>query len=146
MAVLLSAAGCQTAATGPVAEQSGKTEDLGPPPTLPPKGLAVAPDQRFPDVPIPVDLKPMPERTMVFETQDVAMGQMAYTTRASVNELAQFYIDEAPAADWRMVSVIQDEGAELTFRKPGKRLEVIIRDLGITRGRSLIVRLMPESE
>jgi len=67
-----------------------------------------------------------------------------YTIQAAVNDIAQFYIDTCPGADWRMVSVKQAAGgAELLFRKPGKKLEVSISPLAFGNKR-LVVHLVPD--
>ena len=147
-------AGCQT---GPFAPKSSEPEDEalmeevtapsayeGPPMTDP--GLAIATEQRFSDIPLPVGLKEDLERTFVYESSQLAVGRMVYSTKSSVNELAQFYIDECPAADWQLLDIVQAGGADLTFRKPGKRLGVGIRDLGVARGRMLTLTLTPEAE
>lgn len=112
----------------------------------PEPGLELAIDQRFSDIPLPLNLKPDPDRTYVFENRTLQIGRMVYTTRDSVNDLAQFFIRECPAADWELDSITQASGAELVFRKPGKRLAVTIRDLGVSRGRELIINMTPETE
>jgi hypothetical protein len=62
-----------------------------------------------------------------------------------VNELAQFYINEAPTGGWKLVNNIQAGGQELQFVKAGKRLTAIIRDLGPTKGRQLWLTVTPDS-
>jgi enoyl-[acyl-carrier-protein] reductase (NADH) len=62
-----------------------------------------------------------------------------------VAELAQFYLEEAPLAGWQKQSVTQDEGAELVFTKPDKRLEVTVRPLSFGRGRRLVLTLLPDA-
>jgi len=149
LVAVLVTAGCQT---NPFARSSGSAPEPGledeetvhEGPALPDPGLLISTEQRFPDLPLPVGVKEDAERTFVFESSDLAVGRMVYATKSTVNELAQFYIDECPAADWELDSVIQANGAELLFRKPGKRLAVMIRDLGVARGRMLTLTLTPE--
>jgi hypothetical protein len=120
-------------------------EPLYEPPIVPEPGLALSPEQRFPDIPLPVHLKEDEARTCVFDTPYIQAGRMVYTSRASINELAQFYIKQCPAADWKLESVIQGGGVELVFVKPGKRLTVSIRSLGVARGgRQLVLVLVPD--
>ncbi len=111
---------------------------------LPEPGLQLAIDQRFSDIPLPLNLKTDAERTYVFENRTLQIGRMVYTTRDSVNDLAQFFIRECPAADWTLDSITQASGAELVFRKPSKRLAISIRDLGVSRGRELVINMTPE--
>lgn len=108
--------------------------------------LQMAPEQRFKDVPLPVKAKEDLERSYVYESPTMQIGRMVYTIRASVNDIAQFYIDNCPAADWKLISVKQASGgAELLFTKQGKRLEVTVQPLGAFRGKRLILHLVPES-
>ncbi len=110
-----------------------------------PGGLQMAPNQRFRDVPLPANAKEDLERSYVYETPEFKVGRMVYTIRESVNDIAQFYIDACPAADWRLINVKQaDGGAELLFRKAGKKLEVSIIPLGLFRGRRLVLHLVPD--
>jgi hypothetical protein len=112
---------------------------------VPETGLALSSEQRFSDIPLPVGLSEDPERTFVYQRSDLAVGRMVYTSRATVAELAQFYLEEAPLAGWQKQSVTQDEGAELVFTKPDKRLEVTVRPLSFGRGRRLVLTLLPDA-
>ena len=114
----------------------------GPPPPEP--GLALSPTQRFADVPLPQGVKEDPDKTFVYEDQNIQVGRMVYTTRASVNELAQFYINEAPAGGWKLINNVQAAGQELFYVKPGKKLTVIVRDLGPAKGRQLWLTVTPD--
>lgn len=122
-------------------------EDEGTVTAAPPQSpaLQMAPNQRFKDVPLPMKAKEDLERSYVYESPTMQFGRMVYTIRASVNDIAQFYIDACPAADWQLVSVKQASGgAELLFRKPDKKLEVSVAPLGFFRGKRLILHLVPE--
>jgi len=115
-------------------------------PAPPEPGLQLAIDQRFSDIPLPLDLKTDADRTYVFENRTLQIGRMVYSSRETVNDLAQFFIRECPAADWELDSITQASGAELVFRKPGKRLAITIRDLGVSRARELIINMTPEAD
>jgi hypothetical protein len=110
-----------------------------------PQGLALSSQQRFSDIPLPQGVKEDSEKTFVYEDKALQVGRMVYTTRSSVNDLANFYIRECPAADWQLQNVIQADGAELLFSKPSKRLKIVIRNHGTTAGRELILTMTPES-
>jgi len=152
LVVAMSAAGCNTLNSGASAPP---VEDLDDPgnagavmaPTPPPEpGLPLSAEQRFSDIPLPTDLQQDIDRTFVFENKTLQIGRMVYTTRAATGALAQFFIRECPAADWELDSVTQSAGAKLIFLKPGKRLEINIRELGVTRGRELIITMTPETD
>ncbi len=108
------------------------------------KGLAMSQDQRFSDIPLPVQVRPVPERTFVYESGTLQVGRMVYSSRAAVAELAQFYIQALPAADWTRKNLTETDKVHMVFNKPGKRLEVDIIEQGVGRNRLLIVTLYPE--
>ena len=83
-------------------------------------------------------------QTYVYESRTLQIGRMVYTTRATMNELAEFFLRECPAADWKTQQVAEAENSKmLVYTKPGKNLEVIVKELGFTRGRRLIITLTP---
>ena len=108
-------------------------------------GLTASAETRFPDVPLPIGVKEDMERTFVYESNTIQIGRMVYSSKHSVNEVARFYIKEAPKFDWILTSVLQAEGAHLSFEKPGKRMLVVVRVSGIINGGSqLIISLTPD--
>ncbi|MBX7255491.1 MAG: hypothetical protein K1Y02_03930 [Candidatus Hydrogenedentes bacterium] len=114
-------------------------------PAPPQQGLALSAQQRFPDVPLPTGVKADMERTFVYEDKSFQVGRMVYMTKSKPNELANFYIRECPAADWQLTNTIEASVIELSFRKPGKKLKVEIRDLGMAAGgRQLILTMTPD--
>jgi hypothetical protein len=143
-------AGCQTRSNS-----SNPLDDMGPLDSMPidegdgallqEPGLQASPQTRFSDLPLPVGVVEDFDRTYIFESKNLQIGRMVYRIKASVSEVARFYIREAARNDWRLGSVLQADGAELVFRKPGKRLQVMIRETGIARGSLLIIHLTPET-
>ena len=140
-------AGCQSRSNSP-----DPLADMGPLDSapledgdlLPEPGLQPASQQRFSDVPLPAGVVEDFDRTYIFESKDLQIGRMVYRIKASVAEVARFYIREGGRAGWTLDSVLQADGAELVFRKPAKRLRVTIRDSGIRRGTLLVIHLTPE--
>ena len=108
-------------------------------------GLLPATEHRFKDIPLPAEVKEDLDRTFVFRSATLEVGRMVYTSKAGMNELAQFYLNECPAADWRLENVLQAESVTLLFTKPDKRLDVTVRDLGVPRGRLLVLLLTPDA-
>lgn len=149
MVALFGFLGCETLPWGSSREPGTEPppiddEELYQPPPPPEQGLALSTEQRFSDIPLPVDVREDVDRTYVFESQTLQLARMVYTSRASVTELAQFYLRECPAADWELESVTQAGIVDIVFRKPGKRLAITVRDLGVSRSRELIVNLTPD--
>ncbi len=112
-----------------------------------PAALQMSTKQRIKDVPLPAKAKEDLERTYLYESPSLQLGRMVYTIYASVNEVAQFYIDNMPAAGWKRVDIKQAEGGvELLFRKEGRKLDVAVIPLGVTRGKRLVIHLVPDEE
>ena len=143
-------AGCQTGSGS-----SDPLDDMGPLDTmaidegggalLEEPGLQSSLQKRFSDLPLPVGVVEDFDRTYIFESKNLQIGRMVYRIKATVSEVARFYIRETARNGWHLDSVLQADGAELVFRKPGKRLQVMIRETGIARGSLLIIHLTPES-
>ena len=131
-----------TSRSAPPAQMGGSSGDLPPGGKA---GLPLASQSRFPDVPLPIGLTEDKERTYVFESADIQLGRLVYKSRDSMNELAQFYLDEAQASGWKRDNIQQAGNYDIYFSKPGRRLTVSIRDLGMGRGRQLILNYNPDS-
>ncbi len=109
--------------------------------------LPLATEQRFTDIPLPANLREDLNRTYVYQAPDLEIGRMVYTSKEQVQDLAQFFIQEYPMADWTLKSSTQAENAVfLTFTKPGKRLDVTINSGGMTRSQELVLHLVPVPE
>lgn len=106
-------------------------------------GLSLASGQRFPDIPLPDGLSTDTARTFVYESDTLTIGRMVYTTKASVTELAQFFINQAPLSGWTRVNLIEADGVDMLFTKTGKRLEVSVREAS-RNSSTLVVNLTPE--
>jgi len=108
-----------------------------------PAGLQLSSQCRFKDVPLPMNVKEDNERTFVFESSALQVGRLVYTSRANISELTQFYIQEAPTAQWQLQEVLEAQAKTLVFTKPGKHLTVMVQDLGLPQGRRLTLTLTP---
>lgn len=126
-------------------DDSSATAPMATPGPMLDPGLPISPQQRFKDVPVPTGMKEDFDRSYVYESPTLQIGRMVFTSRAGVNDLANFYIKEAPASGWILESALQAEGAQtLLFKKPGRRLEVRVQEQGTPRPNLLILNLTPE--
>ncbi len=144
-AIICGFAGCATS-SGDLTQTDALDDAALSEEVLPPSepGLIPALQQRFADIPLPANAREDLDRTYVYQAQGLELGRMVYTSRASVQELAQFYIREMPASDWTLESVTQaDSGVGLLFTKPGKRLDVAVNAVGVGRARELVLHLVP---
>lgn len=110
-------------------------------------GIAAAPHKRFNEIPLPDDLREDTQRSFVYDSRSVKIGKMVYYSKATINELAQFYITNAPQDGWSLVSTTQSEDSVLLFFvKPGKRLNVESKRAGVGRSNELILNYLPAEE
>lgn len=109
-------------------------------------GLALSPDQRFKDIPLPVGLKEDLDRTFVYQSTTMEVGRMVYSSRASVYDLAQFFLKECPTSGWKLRNVLEAEGKTLIFSKPGKELEILVMPMNVALGRRVSITLRPAAE
>ena len=94
---------------------------------------------RFSDVPLPEGVKEDIERSYVYESSSLQLGRMVYKVNQRVTNVAQFYITEAPKYSWQTTSMLQAEGAQLSFEKPGRKMWVSISPLGLMDRKSRLV-------
>ena len=110
-------------------------------------GIPAAGHKRFNEIPLPDGLREDTQRTFVYDSRSVRIGKMVYNSKNTVNELAQFYITNAPLDGWNLVSTTQSEDSVLLFFvKQGKRLNVESRRVGVGRSNELILNYLPAEE
>ncbi len=131
----------QAPAPPPDLELEGRASQT---PAVSEPGLKLSPQQRFADVPLPEGVKENAERTFVYEGRGLQIGRMVYTTRKRAADLAQFYVRESPTAGWQLDNIVQADVINLYFSKPDKTLRVTITNLGVVKGRELVLLLVPK--
>jgi len=145
-------AGCestpfQSSEQPPVKLLSESEKGTSTPPVETSVGLVPSPHKRFNEIPLPDGLREDTVRSFVYDSRSVKIGKMVYYSKNTVNELAQFYITNAPLDNWTLVSTTQSEDSVLLFfTKPGKRLNVESRRVGVGRSNELILSYLPAEE
>ncbi len=100
---------------------------------------------RFSDVPLPEGIKEDIERSYVYESSSLQVGRMVYKVNQRVTTVAQFYMTEAPKYSWQLTSMLQAEGAQMTFEKVGRKMWVSVTPLGLMdRSSRLIIHVVPD--
>ena len=142
----------QAKSNQPVAEKvdtlgAEKTKEPYEAPVIEQPGLALSPEQRFKDIPLPVGLKEDLDRTFVYQSSTIEVGRMVYKSRSTLVDLTQFFLRECPTAGWKRQNVLEAEGGKtLLFVKPGKALDVQITRPGFLKGRRVSITLRPTKE
>ena len=99
---------------------------------------------RFSDVPLPEGIKEDIERSYVYESASLQVGRMVYEVDTRSTNVAQFYITEAPKYGWQLTSMLQAEGAQMMFQKPGKEMWVMVSPKGMmSKNARLVIHVVP---
>ncbi len=101
LAVGVLLAGCestpfQSSDQPPVKLLSESETGTSTPPVETTVGLVPSPHKRFNEIPLPDGLREDTVRSFVYDSRSVKIGKMVYYSKNTVNELAQFYITNAP--------------------------------------------------
>jgi len=141
-AVALSA--CQSG-SGPFSKSGGGSSSDLPPELATTSVVPAMAVTRFSDVPLPSNVSEVMERSYIYESHTLQIGRMVYETPHDVGKVAQFYIEEAPKHNWHLTNVLEANGTQLMFEKPGKRMWLNITPRGLTNRRAeLVINLVPD--
>ena len=116
----VAAAGCATTGAPPDAEAEA---------TMPP-GIPLAPDFRISDIPVPAGFELVREGTFVFQNPLLDVGTIRYVGKEQLASVAQFYIDEMPRYNWKLLNVAEHETITLYYDKPEKSATVLLSPKG----------------
>lgn len=107
--------------------------------------IPAMPMTRFSDVPLPQGIKEDIERSYVYESRSLQVGRMVYSVNQRMTNVAQFYIQEGPKYGWQLTSMLQADGAQLSFEKPGKRMWVSVQPDGLRdKNSNLVIHVVPD--
>jgi hypothetical protein len=62
---------------------------------------------RFPDIPVPMGFKLVNQETYSFEGAGVRVGVLKYKGRAQAHSVINFYKEQMPMYNWRLLNVIE---------------------------------------
>jgi hypothetical protein len=107
------------------------------------KELEVATILKFDDVPVPDGFSFIASESFAFQTQQLRVGLLKYEGRANPDEVVQFYKEQMPLYNWRIVNIIEYEKRLLSFEKNGQSCIVTIEGKG--NKVNLIIAVSPRS-
>ncbi|MFA5411651.1 MAG: hypothetical protein WC321_07365 [Candidatus Omnitrophota bacterium] len=110
---------------------SGKNRDTAPE-ILEPQAVL-----KFGDVPIPAGFKAVPQDSYSFESSGIRVGLLKYRGKADVDQVINFYKEQMPMYNWRLLNVVEYGQRMLNFDREqescivslfakGKAVEIII--------------------
>jgi len=62
---------------------------------------------RFSDVPVPTKFKLVPEASYSFEASGMRVGLLKYEGKVDINQVVNFYREQMPMYNWRLLNVIE---------------------------------------
>ncbi|MCX8116461.1 MAG: hypothetical protein N3G78_00840 [Desulfobacterota bacterium] len=85
----------------------------------PEKQPALATSYRFDDIPLPPGMTLSRKESFVYETRATRTGLLVYEGKGEMERLANFFKEQMPNYQWRMVSNFEFHNVMLTFIKEG---------------------------
>jgi hypothetical protein len=85
----------------------------------PVKEQAIATSYRFDDIPLPPGLSLNRRASFVYETRTTRTGLLVYEGKGEMERLANFFKQQMPNHQWRLVSNFELHNVMLTFIKEG---------------------------
>jgi len=74
---------------------------------------------RFEDIPLPPGMTLLRKESFLFETRATKAGLLIYEGRGEMEKLSNFFKQEMPKYQWRLVSNFELQNVMLTFMKEG---------------------------
>ncbi len=124
-------AGCGRMQATRAAEPTEGIEDVA-------VGMALAPDFRIADIPVPAGFEFIRDHSFVFQNSDMDVGRIEYIgKKVNVADVAQFYLDEMGRYNWSLLTVTEHGTILILFDKPDKSCQVMLT----TKGRGALIQI-----
>lgn len=88
--------------------------------------IAVNPDLRFDDLPIPLGFLIDINNSYAFQNSETRAALLRYVGKGSLRSLLQFFIEQMPRYNWALLNQVEFEKIVLNFEKAGESCIVII--------------------
>ncbi len=92
---------------------------------------------RFNDIPIPSGFKLLPKESYSFENAGVRMGVLRYQGKASAEQVVNFFKEQMPMYNWRLLNVIEYNQRLMNFDRDDETCNVNLA----TRLNSVIITI-----
>ena len=102
---------------------------------------------KFSDLPIPVGLKPLPQVSYAFENAGSRVAVLKYQGRANIDQLINFFKDQLPMHNWKLINIIEYGQRLLNFEKEDETCIITIQVAGFWNEEALVtISLGPKSK
>ena len=90
---------------------------------------------KFTDVPVPVGLKILPEKSYSFESSGVRVGVLKFQGKADVDQIVNFYKEQMVMYNWNLLNVVEYGDRLLNFDRENETCVITL----LTKGRTVII-------
>lgn len=102
---------------------------------------------KFPDLPVPQGLKSLPQKSYAFQNSGSRVAVLKYQGRANIDQVINFYKEQLPLYNWRLVNIIEYGQRLLNFEKEEETCIITIQVAGFWNEEALVtVSLGPKSK
>jgi hypothetical protein len=122
VAIATAMTGCQTLFP-PASPDAETAEPLS-------AGIPLAPDFRISDIPVPAGFELVRAGTFVFQNPMLDVGQVRYLGKEPLSTVAQFYIDEMPRYNWKLLNIAEHNTITLYYDKADKTATILLTPKG----------------
>ncbi|HNW39917.1 MAG TPA: hypothetical protein PL125_01450 [Candidatus Omnitrophota bacterium] len=102
---------------------------------------------KFSDVPIPVGLKSLPQKSYSFENAGTRVAVLKYQGRANIDQVINFYKEQMPMYNWSLINIIEYGQRLLNFERENETCIITVQIAGFWNEEVLAtVSLGPKSQ
>jgi hypothetical protein len=102
---------------------------------------------KFADVPVPLGLKPLPQKSYSFENAGVRVGVLKYQGRTNIDQTINFYKEQMPIYNWNLVNIIEYGQRLMNFERENETCIITLQAAGFWNEEVLVtISLGPKSQ
>ena len=89
-------------------------------------GLSLSESLKFDDVPVPGGFRLNVKNSFAFQNNTVRVGVLTYLGKATSQEIINFYKEQMPLYNWRLLNLIEYETIQILFDKADETCVIIL--------------------
>jgi len=102
---------------------------------------------KFTDLPIPVGLKALPQKSYSFENAGVRVAVLKYQGKSNIDKVINFYKEQMPMYNWNLINIIEYGQRLLNFERDNETCIITMQTAGLWNEDVLVtISLGPKSQ
>ncbi|MEA3346456.1 MAG: hypothetical protein U9Q21_00010 [Candidatus Auribacterota bacterium] len=89
-------------------------------------GLLLSESLKFDDVPVPAGFRLNVKDSFAFQNNTMRVGVLTYRGKADPQEIINFYKEQMPLYNWRLLNLIEHETVQILFDKADETCVIIL--------------------